>query len=308
MPSLGQINSDLCAPNIIDIYGEVGKEWILQLPSLLSACADKWQLDILQPFDDLSYNYVTPAIRADKTPVVLKAGVPSDEFSREIQSLLVFEGSGMVKILDCDREEGIMLLERLLPGKSLASIDNDELLTRAAVSVMQQLWTPAPLNHEFGSVNDWASGLSNIKRLFHGSYGPFPSDLVNLAQELFNEFQNPLEDNILIHGDFHPMNILSSNRAPWLAIDPKGVVGDPMYDVATFVSSLPQLPKENDQKKFLCRRIDQLTEELSLDGHHIAKWGLAQSVLSGWWRYEDHGSGWERAFERARLFESYQAK
>ena len=37
-----------------------------------------------------------------------------------------------------------------------------------------------------------------------------------------------------MHGDFHHHNILSSRRG-WLAIDPKPMLGEPEYDVASFL-------------------------------------------------------------------------
>lgn len=92
-----------------------------------------------------------------------------------------------------------------------------------------------------------------------------------------------------------------------MAIDPKGVTGDPLYDVACFAGSSPHTLPDADQKPFLARRVDQLAEELGLDRRLIARWGLAQCVLSGWWSFEDHGGGWEWAFERAKMFESLLA-
>ena len=300
------IKPDGWAAKIIDIHGEVGREWLGQLPTTIAECASKWSLDVLPPFEELSYHYVTPATRTDGLSVVIKAGVPSEELTREIKALCVFDGNGIVQLLDADTDLGVMLLERLRPGESLADIDNDEELTRAAVPVMLQLWTPAPTDHCFASVADWAAGLSTLRSHFEGGYGPFPRDLVNTARNLFAELLAPLSERTLIHGDPHPQNILSSQRMPWLAIDPQGVVGDPLYDVATFAGSLPRLPAESDQERFLARRLDQLADELDLDRRLIAKWGLAQSVLSGWWSFEDHGGGWEWAFARGRLFESLQ--
>jgi streptomycin 6-kinase len=97
----------------------------------------------------------------------------------------------------------------------------------------------------------------------------------------------------------HPLNILESEREPWLAIDPKGVTGHPLFDVGTFVCSLPD--SEPDLKRGLERRVGQLSEFLGFDRRLIRGWALAQAVLSGWWSYEDHGCGWEGAFARAAL-------
>ena len=68
-----------CARKVVDIHGEAGSRWLERLPSIIADCAERWSLSVLPPFDELSYNYVTPAVRADGTQVVLKAGVPSSE-------------------------------------------------------------------------------------------------------------------------------------------------------------------------------------------------------------------------------------
>ena len=39
----------------------------------------------------------------------------------------------------------------------------------------------------------------------------------------------------LVHGDFHHHNLLSSDGADWVAIDPKPMLGEPEYDVAPFL-------------------------------------------------------------------------
>jgi len=289
---------------IVDIYGDRGKNWLHSLPETIAYCANKWDFSILPPFENLSYNYVAAGTKIDSTPIVLKAGVPSMEFTQEIQALQIFDGNGIVRLLDCDTEMGVMLLERLVPGSHLSSIPDDEVLTLVAAEVMQTLWKPSPVNHNFRSVQSWADGLNKIQILFKGGYGPFPKKIVVLAIELFIEIQSSTKDTLLIHGDFHPGNILSAHRAPWLAIDPKGVIGNPMFDVATFACSSSKPHHNSNRNQFFIRCIDQLVELLQLDKKIILKWCLAYSVLSGWWNFEDHGSGWELEFDRARFIKT----
>jgi streptomycin 6-kinase len=299
------ITSGKWANNIVDVYGDVGRKWLEKLPATIAAYADKWSLNILPPFEKLTYNYVTPATTTDGIPVVLKACVPNKEVTSEIEALQVFDGNGISRLLNADIEMGILLLERLLPGASLSEMDDDEEVTRCVVSVMQNLCMPAPSNHNFISVSDWANrSFSVIRNSFGGNDAPLPGDLIEIAQSYFKELTDPPNEQTLIHGDFHPQNILSSERSSWLAIDPKGVVGDPLYDMAVFVCQPPRQPTQFDQKQFLARRIDQLAEELSVDKQLIIMWCIAHSVLSGCWSSVDHGGDrWKLAFARARLLQ-----
>ncbi|MBL4576402.1 MAG: phosphotransferase [Opitutaceae bacterium] len=294
------------ADNIADVHGEKGKGWLKLLPETIAACADRWSLHILPPFEELSYNYVTPATTSDGMSVVIKAGVPSKEVTSEIEALRAFNGKGISRLLDADIDLGVMLLERLQPGTFLSDIDNDEEVTRCAASVMQRLCTRAPAHHNFKLLSHWANqSLSEVRTQFEGGYGPLPIDLIDLAQSYFTELLDPRNEQTLIHGDFHPQNILRSERDSWLAIDPKGIVGDPLYDIAVFVCQPPRRPTGLDPKKFLSRRIDQIGEALAVDRQLLTKWCFAHSVLSGCWASGDHGGNrWKPAFSRARILES----
>lgn len=284
--------------NITDVHGVTGTAWLAALPDLLAVCAQRWSLTLLPAFPDLSYNYVAPALLPDGTPVVLKAGVPHSEFSGEIEALRWFAGEGSVRLLDADDTLAVSLQERLLPGSALQDLGDDDQITLTAAQVMQHLWKPAPTTHGFTTLTRWANGLKKLRNLFNGGYGPFPPELVDRAQGLFRELLSGDVEQTLIHGDMHAGNILLSERG-WLAIDPKGVVGHPLYDVGNFVNDLSPLGDPIAERHATLRRANLLAEALGVDRREILSWALAHAVLSGWWSYEDHGAGWEWAFTRA---------
>ena len=278
-----------------EVYGAAGEAWIGQLPALLAECADRWSLTIAPPFG-LSYNYVAPATRADGTAIVLKVGFPSRELMTELDALRLYDGRGICRLLDADRERGAMLLERITPGTPLADLDDDEQRTRIAAQVMRQLWRPAPPDHPFPSVATWAAGMQRMRARFNGTTGPLPAKLVEQAEALFRELLGAMGDPVLLHGDLHHWNILSAERHPWLALDPKGVVGEAEYEVGALLRNpLPWLLAQPHPERVLARRIDMLAEELGFDRTRLVGWGVAQAVLSAWWTIEDHGYGWEEA-------------
>ena len=229
-----------CARKVVDVHGAAGVAWLERLPSIIAECAQRWSLAVLPPFEDLSYNYVAPAIREDGMPVVLKAGVPHLELSREIEALRYFSGEGIVRLLEADADQGVLVLEHLRPGTPLINLGDDEQATQIAAQVMHTLWKPAPAENALATVEQWANDLQKLRACFGGGYGPFPAAFVDKAEGLFTEFLGSGGEPVLIHGDMHGGNILKSERAPWLAIDPKGVVGDPLFDVATYLCDLPE--------------------------------------------------------------------
>src|SRR6185436_3861200 len=97
--------------NTIDVHGSIGAEWLRRLPGLISECESRWSMTVQRPFEHLSYNYVAPAIRSDGAPAILKMGVPNIELKTEIEALRLFDGQGIVRLLDADPERGLLLLE-----------------------------------------------------------------------------------------------------------------------------------------------------------------------------------------------------
>ena len=286
------------------VFKERGREWLQNLPALLEEFARRWNVTVLPPFPNLSFNYVAPVICAGGMVAVLKLGVPHKELWSEMEALRVFNGRGSVRLLDADSEVGVMLLERLLPGTPLTTLAdeaNDATATAIAASVMRQLWKPVPAQHNFPSVEDWAQGMKRLRTHFYGGVGPFPAALVEEAESLFTELLASAASPLLLHGDLHHDNILESANDSWLAIDPKGVVGEPAYEVGALLRNLwPSRHTITNPQQLLDRRVRQLAEELDLDKARIRGWGVAQAVLSAWWTIEDGGDDWQDAITVAQ--------
>lgn len=203
-----------------------------------------------------------------------------------------------------------MLLERLKPGTMLSTLEDDE-ATHIAVEVMKSMWVPvgathtSPLHNKFIQLIGWFhSGFERLRKHFNGGTGPLNEKIVERVESSVKEFFSENHNPVLMHGDFHHYNILSSERG-WLVIDPKGVVGPAGYEVGPFMLN----PRENfsdgiNFKSTIKRRIDILHEHLGFECERILKVSLAHAVLSAWWGIEDN-TGWEYAAnfaEMMRLF------
>ncbi len=302
--NVAAIPSDF-ARTMREVYGEAGVEWLKKLPAIIADCERRWSLAALPSFPRLSYNYVAPAVLADGRDAVLKVGYPSHELMCEMEALRLYDGRGIVQLLRADREQGAMLLERLKPGTPLATVEDDQEATSIAAEVMRQLWRPVPDQHPFPTVAKWAAGLGRLREHFGGTTGPLPKSLVEQAETLFTELIASMDEVVLLHGDLHHENIIAAERQPWLALDPKGLVGEPAYEVGALLrNQLPEPFTQPEASRILARRIDQLAEELGLGRERLVGWGLAQAVLSAWWSIEDHGYGWEPAISVAEALAS----
>jgi streptomycin 6-kinase len=277
-----------------------GRAWLESLPLLLAECQARWGITV-GPHFDLSFNYVAPAMAADGRAVVIKIGVPNRELTTEIKVLQLYAGQGAVRLLDADEEKGLLLLERLVPGCSLSTLSDDEHATRIAARTMRKLWRPLAADNSFPTVEQWANGLKRLRNRFNGDTGPFPVSLVDLAERLFAELLSSTAPPVLLHGDLHHFNVLSAEHG-WTAIDPKGVAGEPAYDVGPLLEnpSLRLCTDVNIQR----RRLEILVDELNIDRERMLAYGVAHAVLSAWWSYEDSGGGWEAACACAQTLAS----
>ena len=76
-------------------------------------------------------------------------------------------------------------------------------------------------------------------------------------------------------------------REPWLAIDPKGLAGDPCFDVCQFLRNPePVLFSVNRA------RVDVFCAELGLDHDRTRDWCFVHAVLDACWAFED-GEPWQ---------------
>ena len=149
----------------VALRGEAGLAWLNRLPALTEEISHRWSLTVGGPFPNLSYNWVAPALREDGASVVLKLSFPGDkEFLTEAAALTAFGGRGICRLLELDLTSGAMLLERLRPGKPLTTVEDDEEATALAAGVMQNLRRPAPPDHAFPAVSDWARGFERLRR------------------------------------------------------------------------------------------------------------------------------------------------
>jgi len=286
----------------LEIHGAKGQDWLDRLPAILDTCARQWGLTLDPPFPHLSYNYAVPAVRADGAPVVIKACTPSGEFPLESAALRVYDGHGAARLLAVDPANQVMLLERLEPGTLLLTLEDDEEAVGIAAGVMRALWRPVSSDHPFPSVADWGDGFARLRRRYDGGTGPFPSALVDEAERLVGELNASAGAPVVLHGDLHHYNILAAGSRGWLAIDPKGLVGEPAYEIGAFLRNRLPLPLPNPEAgRATARRIDGFGAALGIDHARLRGWALAQAVLSAWWSLEDHGHGWEPMIALAEL-------
>jgi len=235
---------------MIEMYGDQGRGWVANLSSTLDEFAQRWSLTLGSHFN----------------------------------------GSGIAQLLEADLDQQVFLIERIHPGVELVMLPDDDKRTQIAAGVMQRLWVPITGDHPLLTVESWTEGLKKLRPYYDNTTGPFPMELVEAAEGIFAEYVPSQGKHVLLHGDLHHWNILSATREPWLALDPKGVIGEREYEVGALLRN-PDLGLLNraELKQLQERRIAILSEMLGFERERILGWGVAQAVLSVWWSVQDHG-------------------
>ncbi len=94
----------------------------------------------------------------------------------------------------------------------------------------------------------------------------------------------------LLHGDLHHRNVLSDSRKGWVAIDPKGVVGEVAFEVGAALRNPCERPDIFADPLTIRERVDHFTRALRLDRGRLLQWAFAQAVLAAVWEWEDSGA------------------
>jgi streptomycin 6-kinase len=263
-----------------------GAAWLERLPDLISLAARRWGLEVGSALSPLSYNYLAPARRRDGSECVLKIGVPNPELTSEIAALRLYDGEGACRLYEADEENGLLLLERLRPGGMLHQHGTDRQQTAIAARLMRQLHRPAPRQHALISLRAWFDALTALRPRFAGGTGPFPPRLVEACQSLLPDLFAG-SPSVLLHGDCHHFNILSSARG-WLVVDPKGVVGPAGYEPAPFlINPLGEFARRPHAARLAADRIRIFSDLLFIDARIIQDWAICHALLSAWWDLDE---------------------
>lgn len=213
-------------------------------------------------------------VRRNGVPAILKLAHEKEE-RRGGRLMTWWNGDGAARVLA--EEDGVLLLERATGPRSLAAMaraggDRDDEATRI---------------------------LCRATRRLHGHRGPPPPDLVSLddwfapllqsndpgviaqARTVVRDLLAAKRDVVVLHGDIHHENVLDAGPRGWIAIDPKGLVGDRAFD---FVNILRDPDEEVALRpgRFV-RQVDVIAEAAELDRTRLLQWTLAFAGLSAVW-------------------------
>ena len=227
----------------------------------------------------------------DSQAVVLKViKQPGDEWhSGEI--LKAFDGNAVVRVYE--QTPGAVLIERLKPGNSLVEMalnGKDEEATDILANVIQQMSSIESSKSAreslkaFKTVQDWGKGFD---RYVATGNDQIPVELVEAGHHVFSQLCASQRGPRLLHGDLQHYNVLFDSSRGWVAIDPKGVMGELEYEIGAVLRNPFERPELFLSRATIERRLKAFANKLNLDVERMLKWSFAQAVLSAIWDIED---------------------
>ncbi len=254
----------------------------------MQAFPERWKLSAPELIAETFSSRIWKVARDDGSVAIVKDLKPFDDVADELRGehyLAWRRGEGAVRLLG--RDGNRMLLEyagdRLL-SQHLAE-HGDDAATEIAAEVMAKLFSASehmppgdlqPLRERFVSLFRAARADNDAGR------DTLYVEAAAIAERLLAEphAMRPL------HGDLHHDNILFGPRG-WLAIDPKGVLGDPGFDAANLFYN----PLDRDDLCLDPRRIAHMAEvfgkTLGQSPRAILDHAIAYGCLSAAWHRED---------------------
>jgi streptomycin 6-kinase len=213
-----------------------------------------------------------PATRPDGAPAVLKVRYPDREGEHEAEALRRWDGEGAVRLLDLDAERSALLLERCEPGLSLGDAAPQDAIEVFA-DLLPRLWIDA--DEPFTRLEDEAAWwASTLEAGWAAEDRPIGRRLIDGALGAIADLAPTQPERVLLHQDLHGDNVLSATRAPWLAIDPKPLVGERAFSLAPIVRSY----ELGHSREAAVGRLDALAVRLDLDRERARRWTIAQTV------------------------------
>ena len=254
--------------------GEVWADWVDRLPRVAEDLMSQWELE-LDGLPMHGFCALVLPVRGPGQDAVLKISFPEEETEHEHLALRAWEGRGAVRLLRAEPHRRAILLERLSDEK-LDSVD-PETACEVVAALYAHLHVPA--TGQFRLLSDWTRRWAERLRTLPQE-APVPRRLVTQAAGLARDLaEDPDTDGTLIHGDLHYLNVLAGERAPWLAIDPKPLSGDPHLEPAPMLwNRWDEALAGGDARAAIRQRFHVLVDVAELDEDRARAWMILRLV------------------------------
>lgn len=214
----------------------------------------------------------------DGEPVMLKVA-RVEEVRRGGRLMAWWSGCGGLPVLAAD-DDAILLRRATRSALGLSAGDAEEVLLGTVLALHAMPAPPSSVG--LVPLTEWFRDLVDEPQA-----DPLLARAADVARGLLAE----AGPSVALHGDLHHGNVLELDGR-WVAIDPKGLVGHPAFDVAN-VSCNPSIEVATAR---LDLRLDRFADRLAIEPDVLAAWVVAWCGLSLVW--SDTAESWHPSAAR----------
>ena len=287
--------------HVTAICGRRGEEWLENLPAVIGDIENAWDITVGEPFVKGEYNFVAEARSKDGPAAVLKIAPPFEqtEIFAEAEFLRSRAGNGCVGLYREDRSRFAILVERAWPGTSMdVHFDADPFAcVEPAIEVLRSILSPPVNVPDVQYLDGWFDRFKRFRET------DFPKDYGEKALAIYERLRQQHDRIYYLHGDFHPGNIVTSDRCPFLAIDPKGLIGHVSYDIAVFLNNLHWWQKGRPGLvDDLSAALVKFAAAFQIDELEVRETAYAFMVIGAWWNFEDMPEHYDNEVKMADIW------
>ena len=250
--------------------------------------ADKWNLEIISLIDYFSINCLFICYSTIYRDTVLKISRYSKETYHEFNVLREYQGHYFCRVFNADLENGVILEEYIKPGTCLRT---EPLLSKRLdvfANIYNNLHIKPSSEVRYPYYHEWITNIEGY--LLKKKDCSMLYDSIMEAKEIYLTLIKTYDRVCLLHGDLHHDNILLGANNEYKLIDPKGVLGDPIFDIARFMINEYDLYDKDstmslDEKMVYI--VDRFSISLNLPKLVIKKCFFIDAVMTNCWKIED---------------------
>jgi len=289
--------------DIENITREFGRDFFGKVVGDLEVYCERWRLEVLRLVDYFSVNCIFLCRSELYDDCVLKICDNSPEwYTREYNALREYNGRRHCRMLDADLENGVFLIERIMPGTQLKYEPSLDKRLSVFLSLFNGLHI-TPVDPEiYPSYFDTLAAFTEKARKWKDHERLYLC--MERAQRLCREIARTYDRQALLHGDLHYDNILLGSDGAYVIIDPQGLIGDPVFDLSRYLvneywdykaSTTPE-----ERKRHMLGIFDVLAQGLRLPRALLAQLFYIDMTIVSYWGAED--GGWPGYDESALAF------
>ena len=284
-------------------FKQDAEPWLDGLPDLVARLSREWRLEPERCLAGGTASLILAARSAGHAQVVLKVPYPDPGSWFEADALASYGGHGAVALLDFDPTSRAMLIERALPGTPLGALPDLGQAIDIACQILVRLRSAASPPPGLAGCADLLQEW--LRLMAAADVHPDASRTRRLtdARELAGRLGEDPAPELLVNRDAHLGNVLRSERAGWLLIDPKPMVGPPAFE-GGFLLLDAMNRSGNLDRAMTASLLHRVATGLQVADDLILGWAQMRALENQLWAHsvgEDPTSWESRAVLLARL-------